>query len=107
MNKIVPKEFCFLIFLLFFYSSAWGMKSSCDGKKIKFHSHADQLIQDIEKVEFCARPAPKFRDKVFSNLKYRANRLKTCVQMVNKKIWGSIAPENLEKLLRQMEEKTV
>ena len=88
MSKIFLKEFCFLIFLLFFYSSAWGMKNSCDGKKIKFHSYADQIIQEIAEVELCARPAPKFRDKVFSNLKYRANRLKTCVQMVKQENLG-------------------
>ena len=42
----------------------------------------DQLIQEIHDVELCARPAAEYRDKVFSNLKYRANRLKTCVQMI-------------------------
>tara|TARA_Y100001960_G_scaffold11025_1_gene10484 strand:- start:261 stop:671 length:411 start_codon:yes stop_codon:yes gene_type:complete len=88
MSKNFPKEFCFLIFLFLFYSSAWGMKNSCEVKKFKFHSHADQLIQEIEKVELCARPAPKFRDKVFSNLKYRSNRLKTCVQMVKQENLG-------------------
>ena len=100
MSKIFPKEFCFLIFLLFFYSSAWGMKNSCDGKKIKFHSHADQLIQEIEEVEFCARPAPKFRDKVFSNLKYRSNRLKTCIQMVKQENLGFDCSREFRKTIK-------
>ena len=100
MSKFFPKEFCFLIFLLFFYSSAWGMKNICDGKKIKFKSHADQLIQKIEEVEFCARPAPKFRDKVFSNLKYRSNRLKTCVQMVKQENLGFDCSREYRKTLK-------
>ena len=88
MNKIIPKNFWFLFSLLLSYSSVSAMESSCHGKKITFHNHADQLIQEIEEVEFCARPAPKFRDKVFSNLKYRSNRLKTCVQMVKQENLG-------------------
>jgi len=66
----------------FLYSPAWAIKENCEGLIVKYHKHTDQLIQEIESVEFCARPAASFRDKVFSNLKYRANRLKTCVQMV-------------------------
>ena len=100
MNKIFPKEFCFLIFLPFFYSSAWAMKSSCDVQKIKFNNYADQLIQEIEEVEFCARPAPKFRDKVFSNLKYRSNRLKTCVQMVKQENLGFDCSREFRKTIK-------
>jgi hypothetical protein len=80
------RKFIFIYFLLtivpFFFSPAWAVKRNCDGLINKYHNLTDQLIQEIETVEFCARPAASFRDKVFSNLKYRANRLKTCIQMV-------------------------
>ena len=72
----------FLPIIFLFSSPAWAEKIICDEIKIKFNNHADQLIQEIDEVELCARPAAKYRDKVFSNLKYRANRLKTCVQMI-------------------------
>ena len=41
MNKIIPKEICFLSFLIFpllFYSSPWAMKSNCNDKKKKFET---------------------------------------------------------------------
>ena len=78
------KNFCifFLPIILLFSSPAWANQIICDDIKIKFNNHADQLIQEIDDVELCARPAAEYRDKVFSNLKYRANRLKTCVQMI-------------------------
>ena len=71
----------FLPIISLFSSPVWAEKIICDEIKIKFNNHADQLIQEIDEVELCARPAAEYRDKVFSNLKYRANRLKTCVQM--------------------------
>ena len=76
------------------------MKSNCDVKKIKFHNHADQLIQEIEEVELCARPAAKYRDKVFSNLKYRSNRLKTCVQMVKQENLGFDCSREFRKTIK-------
>ena len=85
MNYKPRKTFYFyswltMIFLLF--SPAWAINRGCEEFKIKFYNYSDQVIQKIEAVEICARPAAQFRDKVFSNLKYRANRLKTCVKMV-------------------------
>ena len=57
--------------------------------KEKLKKHANKLIQKIERVEFYARPAEDCRDKIFSNFKYRANRLKTCVKMVTQgKFWS-------------------
>ena len=103
MNKIIPKEICFLSFLIFpllFYSSPWAMKSNCNDKKKKFHHHADQLIKEIKEVELCARPAAKFRDKVFSNLKYRSNRLKTCVQMVKQENLGFNCSREFRKTIK-------
>ena len=78
------KNFCifFLGTIPLFSSPTWANKSICSDIKIKFNNHADQLIHEIDDIELCARPAAEYRDKVFSNLKYRANRLKTCVQMV-------------------------
>ena len=76
------------------------MNSSCDDKKNKFNNHADKLIEEIEEVEFCARPAPKFRDKVFSNLKYRSNRLKTCVQMVKQENLGFDCSREFRKTIK-------
>ena len=72
----------FLVTIPLFSSPTWANKSICGDIKIKFNNHADQLIHEIDDIELCARPAAEYRDKVFSNLKYRANRLKTCVQMV-------------------------
>ena len=86
IGKGIKNSFNFCIFflpiILLFSSPAWANQIICDDIKIKFNNHADQLIQEIDDVELCARPAAEYRDKVFSNLKYRANRLKTCVQMV-------------------------
>ena len=78
------KKICifFLATIPLFSSPTWANKSICGDIKIKFNNHADQLIHEIDDIELCARPAAEYRDKVFSNLKYRANRLKTCVQMV-------------------------
>jgi len=78
------KNFCifFLPIILLFSSPAWANQNICGDIKIKFNDHTKQLIQEIDAVELCARPAAEYRDKVFSNLKYRANRLKTCVKMV-------------------------
>ena len=71
-----------LILTCFFPCVAWATKINCKEFEIKYYGQADRLMQEIEVVELCARPAEGFRDKVFSNLKYRANRLNTCVQMV-------------------------
>ena len=103
MNTIIPEIFFYLflqILALLFYSPAWAVKSNCDNKKIKLHKKADQLIQRIEEVEFCARPAAKFRDKVFSNLKYRSNRLKTCVQMVKQENLGFDCSREFRKTMK-------
>ena len=82
MNYSVLKFFSYSILTFIFTFDAWATKNDCEEIKIIFYSQADRLIQEIEEVELCAKPAEGFRDKVFSNLKYRANRLKTCVQMV-------------------------
>jgi hypothetical protein len=85
MNYILPKKFYFLFFLyivLIFHPTVWAEESGCSDIKREFYNHADQLTQEIEVVEHCARPAETYRDKVYSNLKYRTNRLKTCIQMV-------------------------
>ena len=103
------KKICifFLPIILLFSSPAWANQIICDDIKIKFNNHADQLIQEIHDVELCARPAAEYRDKVFSNLKYRANRLKTCVQMVKQGKLGFDCSRELKKRLRRMEGKTV
>ena len=92
------KKICifFLATIPLFSSPTWANKSICGDIKIKFNNHADQLIHEIDDIELCARPAAEYRDKVFSNLKYRANRLKTCVQMVKQGKLGSIVLENLK-----------
>ena len=84
MNYPALKIGSCLLLTCFFSFASWTTKNDCEEIKIQFYGQADRLIQEIEAVEICARPAAGFRDKVFSNLKYRANRLKTCVQMVKK-----------------------
>ena len=96
------KNFCIFFFpiILFFSSPAWANKNICGDIKIKFNDHTDQLIQEIDDVELCARPAAKYRDKVFSNLKYRANRLKTCVQMAKQGKSGFDCSRELKKTVK-------
>jgi len=94
-----PKLILFLIIICFPYSS-WAMKSNCGHLKAKFNEHANKLIKKIERVEFCARPAENYRGKVFSNLKYRANRLKTCVKMVTQGKLGFNCSREFRKTLK-------
>jgi hypothetical protein len=55
---------------------------SCDVDKNKFNSESINLIQKIQNLEDCAEPVSSFLDKVYSNMKYRANRLKVCIGLV-------------------------
>ncbi len=54
----------------------------CDVYKSKFNNESIILIQKIQKLEDCAEPVSPFLDKVYSNIKYRANRLKVCINLV-------------------------
>ena len=90
----------FLPLILIFSSPACANNIICDDIKIKFNNHADQLIQKIDDVELCARPAAEYRDKVFSNLKYRANRLKTCVQMLKQEELGFDCSREFKKTVK-------
>jgi len=46
------------------------------------------LIEKIQKLENCAKPISPFLDKVYSNIKYRANRLKICVGLIRNGNYG-------------------
>ena len=47
-----------------------------------FEINTKDLIIKLQNLENCAKPVPLFLDKVYSNLRYRANRLKICVGLV-------------------------
>ena len=61
---------------------------SCNKAKISLTDDANLLIKKIQKLEVCAKPVSPYLDKVYSNIKYRANRLKICINLVKKEDFG-------------------
>jgi hypothetical protein len=73
---------------------------SCDVDNSKFNSKSNILIQKIQILEDCAEPVSPFLDKVYSNIKYRANRLKVCVGLVKDGNNGFDCTRELRKMRR-------
>ena len=66
------------------------------------------MIDLIDSIETCSQPVESFRDKVFSSLKYRSNRLKKCVKMVQEGNFRFDCSREFRKTLRsQGDEKCV
>ena len=55
------------------------------------------LIYLIKLLEDCAKPVPPYLDKVYSNLKYRSNRLRECIRMVKNGNYGFDCNRELRK----------
>ena len=100
MNYLVLTFFSCMIFNFSFPFVGWAEKNNCEEIKIIFYNQANQLVQELEAVEACAHPAKGFRDKVFSNLKYRANRLKTCIEMVKQGNFGFDCSREFRKTMK-------
>ena len=55
------------------------------------------LIHLIKLLEDCAKPASPYLNKVYSNLKYRSNRLRECIRMVKNGNYGFDCNRELRK----------
>ena len=81
-------------------SILFGREDYCSQVKYSINQIASPLFDLIESVEICSVPAELFRDKVFSNLKYRSSRLKKCVRMIQSGNFGFDCSRELRKTLR-------
>ena len=81
-------------------SILFGREDYCSEVKYSINQIASRLFDLIDSVEICSVPAESFRDKVFSNLKYRSSRLKKCVRMVQSGNFGFDCSRELRKTLR-------
>jgi hypothetical protein len=77
-----------------------SVTDSCDVDKSKLNNETIILIQKIQKLEDCGEPVSPFLDKVYSNMKYRANRLKVCVGLVKDGNNGFDCSRELRKMRR-------
>ena len=94
------------IILIFSISSllnaglVFGSEDPCSNIKQSIHKINGQLFHLIDSVDNCSKPAESYRGKVFSNLKYRASRLKACIKMVQQGNFGFDCSRELKKTLR-------
>ena len=99
----------FSIFLIFSISCllnpgiAFGQEHQCSNIKHFLDQRASKLFKLIDSVENCSKPAESYRNKVFSNLRYRINRLKTCIKMVKKGKFGFDCSREFRKTLRSQD----
>ena len=108
-EKLTNKSFS--IFLIFSISCllnpgiAFGQEHQCSNIKHFLDQNSSKLFNLIDSVENCSKPAESYRNKVFSNLRYRVNRLKTCIKMVKKGKFGFDCSRELRKTLRSQGDK--
>ena len=99
----------FFIFLIFSISCllnpsiAFGQEHQCSNIKHFLDQRANKLFKLIDSVENCSKPVESYRDKVFSNLRYRIGRLKTCINMVKKGKFGFDCSREFRKTLRSQD----
>jgi hypothetical protein len=99
----------FSIFLIFYISSllnpgiAFGQEQQCSNIKHFLDQKTSKLLKLIDSVENCSKPAKSYRNKVFSNLRYRISRLKTCIKMVKKGKFGFDCSREFRKTLRSQD----
>jgi hypothetical protein len=90
----------FLIYGLIKANYVFGGEDYCSKIKHSINEQVVRLIDLIESIETCSEPFESFRDKVFSSLKYRSNRLKKCVKMVQEGNFGFDCSREFRKSLR-------
>ena len=90
----------FSIYGLITASYVFGDEDHCSKVKHSIQEKTTRLIDLIDSIETCSQPVESFRDKVFSSLKYRSNRLKKCVKMVQEGNFGFDCSRELRKTLR-------
>ena len=95
----------FSICVLIKTNYVFGGEDHCPAIKNSINEQADRLIDLIDSIETCSQPYESFRDKVFSSLKYRSNRLKKCVDMVQEGNFGFDCSRELRKTLRSQGDK--
>ena len=99
------------IFLIFSISCllnpsiAFGQEHQCSNIKHFLDQRANKLFKLIDSVENCSKPVESYRNKVFSNLRYRIGRLKTCIKMVKKGKFGFDCSREFRKTLRSQDVK--
>jgi hypothetical protein len=89
------------LLILFFTLNTTG---NCNVTQEKFNSKSNELIEKLQFLEDCAKPVSPFLDKVYSNIKYRANRLKVCVGLVKTGNNGFDCSRELRKMRRSRNE---
>ena len=100
INKSFAIILIFLISGLLNASVVFGREGTCSKVKHSIKKRTIRLLDLIDSVESCSEPAQSFRDKVFSNLKYRSGRLKKCIKMVQEGKFGFDCSRELRKTLR-------
>ena len=100
MKKNAIITIIYLIVYSFNPVVVYGQQKNCQKIKRYLLGKTHKLIERVEILESCALPAEGFRDKVFSNLKYRANRLKICIRMVQEQNMGFNCSREFKKTLK-------
>jgi hypothetical protein len=90
----------FFLILLFTFNTT----EECNLIQDQFNSQSNELIEKLQLLEDCAKPVSPFLDKVYSNIKYRANRLKVCVGLVKNGNNGFDCSRELRKMRRSRDE---
>lgn len=90
------------VFLILLF--AINTTEDCKSIPEKFNSKSNELIKKLQLLEDCAEPVSPFLDKVYSNIKYRANRLKVCVGLVKNGNNGFDCSRELRKMRRSRNE---
>jgi hypothetical protein len=90
-----------VLFILFFM---FNTTEECNLIQDQFNNKSNELIKKLQTLEDCAKPVSPFLDKVYSNIKYRANRLKVCVGLVKNGNNGFDCSRELRKMRRSHKE---
>jgi hypothetical protein len=75
-------------------------QNSCEDIKQSLHKSATETLSLIDSIKKCSKPSESYRNKVFSNLRYRNDRLKICVIMVYEGKFGFDCSREFRKTLR-------
>ena len=80
--KIKCKGFLYLSLIMTLnFLTLMSFPSLANPLNDRLHQLGNGLIARIQILENCANPVSPYLDKIYSNLKYRSNRLKKCIEM--------------------------
>ena len=104
-NKLFSIFLIFSISCLLNPSIAFEQEHQCSNIKHFLDQRANKLFKLIDSVENYSKPVVSYRNKVFSNLRYRIGRLKICIKMVKKGKFGFDCSREFRKTLRSQDVK--